>query len=384
MSARETRGAEHAYPAAMRLHPSGVRVSSIQADNESCRAFLADPAALGDVAACSTCVAVPLHTAHTRRDEVHELELSMSDVTLFGASGLTDFVRRCRTLVALDLSYCSLGRELASAARDAAREDVREFACALGASNIRQLDLSGTALGHEGLGAFFDGLPCTRLKQLEVGGGAPDAARGEAAAAANVARVLADPARSRGVEFLRLGAVFSERTLHALVACVRVPNHSLLHLAADAACDVPELRRNYVLRGQTRADALALLRVARIVGCRAHGVDGAPGAFPFLRLPGELRMRVLREVAPRLDGAQFASVLSWACSAETIGHCCRPVRTDARPPAVPTLDVRAWDWRWCATRECHTAEFALEREYGGRARYEALPFLESTGTCAAR
>ncbi|SPO22727.1 related to conserved hypothetical Ustilaginaceae-specific protein [Ustilago trichophora] len=81
-----------------------------------------------------------------------------------------------------------------------------------------------------------------------------------------------------------------------------------------------------------RIAAVALLRVARALGCRARPVPAASQeaaqsmkislSFRFLDLPPELRLLVLRHLDEHnsLSAHQFSNVISFACDPSTIGY----------------------------------------------------------------
>lgn len=249
----------------------------------------------------------------------------------------------------------------------------------------------------------------------------------EAAVVRSIARFLADPVRSRNVKDLSVLSLspeakfFLEHVVLGSKAAVgagsaefcdaQKPNLSVLGINGGSrrepnnAIVFPEwmkhsrysLRfppsqvleeRNVRLCRRTAQEALSLLYVARVVGCRSRLLGDGPGVFPYYKFVGELRLHILRMLAPHLDDAQFVNVLRWACSAETIGHCCRRY-VDTRAPMEPVLEVSAWNWDNCPSRESHATLSLADTMGMGRYGYSyahvraTVPFLECTGTNVA-
>ena len=249
----------------------------------------------------------------------------------------------------------------------------------------------------------------------------------EAAVVQSVARFLADPVRSRNVKDLSVLTLSPEAKFdleHVILGSkaavgadcaefrdAQKPNFSVLGINCgnrrepNSSIVFPEWvehsqyslqnppsrvieDRNVHLCRRTAQEALALLYVARIVGCRSRLLGDAPGVFPYHKFVGELRIHILRMLAPHLDDLQFVNVLRWACSADTIGHCCSRY-TDTRAPMEPVLEVSPWTWDNCPARESHASLSLADSMCMGKHGYKqahvrsTLSFLESTGTNVA-
>lgn len=125
---------------------------------------------------------------------------------------------------------------------------------------------------------------------------------------------------------------------------------------------------------RTRSSARALLGPARVLGCCVRQGDGdngggggaaaAKGAgagphFPFMRLPPELRVQILRHLDDKrsLNDLQFLTVLSWACERSTIGYGSESripfslrsfdsasTTSNSAANAIATLFAPTWSW----------------------------------------
>lgn len=331
-------------------------------------------------------------------------------------AGITEFVERNRSLVSCWLEDFVLG---------ATNEDVARFARVVGASSVRILHLK--RMNPAGVCAFLDAIPASHIHTLCVSIEEMSAEK-EKAVLASVVQFITDPMRSRSVKYLDISFLSNEAKSvikHVILGSrealdanapgvdAQQPNLSILQDGlgwptggSNTVIVFPEwmthsryldisaygnmcqrvYERNSSICECTRQEAFVLLGAARVIGCRARFLEGGPDVFPFAKLPGGLRIRILAALAPHLDRTQIISVLSWACCAATIGHCCRP-RADTRPPMAPILDVPAWNWDECATSFAHGcltfAEQFVDSHDPRRSRLcVGLPFLEATGTNA--
>src|SRR5699024_7142503 len=89
------------------MHPAGGRLdrSFDELDDAGCRGLMSHP--LGQLEKCSSCD-LPLHSAENA-NELHELNLAGNELSSFGASGITDLVGSCRSLVTLELQGNNIG-----------------------------------------------------------------------------------------------------------------------------------------------------------------------------------------------------------------------------------------------------------------------------------
>lgn len=392
------------------MHPAGGRLdrSFDELDDANCRRLVSRP--LGQLEKCSSCD-LPLHSAENA-NELHEVSLAGNELSSFGASGIIDLVSSCRSLVTLELQGNNIGPGDDGAASGAALADVAVFARAIGSSNVRYLNISTNALGAHGLRVFFDSLPKSRLASLYVATSFTQwDAHLEAMLVHSIAGYLRDEERSRSLRGLyMMGNSFSRQAdllfVHILCGArdapvsepcrAPEPGTSLVHLEyaperiTNYLIELPKgsensfldtalhrqqaLRENAKRLARAEHEATNLLCAARILGCRAQYLGESPGTFPFYKLPPELKLGVLRRFAPTLDDVQFESVLSYACTAETIGHCCRR-RVDLRPAVAPTLQAAPWCWDSCPCIDSHAVAFK-----GLDSRVYLLPFYECTGT----
>ena len=387
-------------------HDSGAQLSSYIMEDEECRDLLAHPDEIC-VSPCYLCDRTPMHTKKYNRREFHVLALdslyNTQNPLSFTGSGITDYVKRNRFLVEFEINGFAFGVT-------GPHDDVAQFTRAVGESSLQVF--SCMEFKPASACTFFDTLPASRLRNIDVII-TKMSAEEESAVVASVARFVSDPIRSRSVTvlhvrplsqeaqfFLKHIVLGSREALGADVqgADTQQPNLSMLCMSynctspSNPAFVLPEwmrhsrysvgdhgidkhiYERNSRVCECTQQEAVELLRAARIVGCRACFLGERPGIFPFAKLPGGLRIHILAMLAPHLDRTQVISVLSWACCAATIGHCCRP-RPDKRPPMEPVLDVPAWDWDACATSFAHAISL-MDRI----SHHFALPFLECTGT----
>ncbi|SNX82351.1 related to conserved hypothetical Ustilaginaceae-specific protein [Melanopsichium pennsylvanicum] len=135
-----------------------------------------------------------------------------------------------------------------------------------------------------------------------------------------------------------------------------------------------------------REAAVAILRVARTIGCRAKRCpspicqdtpDASPstsGFHRFLSLPPELRLLILRKVPEYeiLTGRQFRDVISFACDPSTIGYggadydWSRIVDSmtsslhDAEMGRSSTLPAERWSWEECFTLRAPPRDWAAD------------------------
>lgn len=300
-----------------------------------------------------------------------------------------------------------------------ALQDVAQFARALGSSNVRSLNLSTTKLGPQGMSVFLDNLPPSYISVLLMSTIFTEwEQENEIAVVQSIVRFLWDNERCRSIKRLSLlGNSFSRQAnflfQHVLLGSYNAlyyseckhtpetlfaqePNCSLWrldnHLNSNVSNDAIEYpswmkytlyptivrtpalesaqQRNYSMYKRMRNNATQLLAAARILGCRARYHH--PQEFPFEKFPPELKLHVLRQLAPLLDFTQFERVLSWACCSETIGHCCKQ-RMDTRPKMLSTLEVPAWNWDQCVVRESHPVP--INDDSVG----DLAAFLEGTG-----
>ena len=300
-----------------------------------------------------------------------------------------------------------------------ALQDVAQFARALGSSNVRSLNLSTTKLGPQGMSVFFDNLPPSYITVLLMSAIFIEwEQENEISVVQSIVRFLWDNERCRSIKRLSLlGNSFSQQAnflfQHVLLGSydalyhpeckhspetlfVQEPNYSLWrfdnHLnsnISNGAIEYPSWmkytlyptiagttalenaqKRNYSMYKRMRNNATQLLVAARILGCRARYHH--PQEFLFEKFPSELKLHVLRQLAPLLDFTQFERVLSWACCPETIGHCCKR-RLDTRPKMPSTLEVPEWNWDQCVVRDCHSVPINDDRDG------DLAAFLESTG-----
>lgn len=119
-----------------------------------------------------------------------------------------------------------------------------------------------------------------------------------------------------------------------------------------------------------RIAAVALLRVARVLGCRTRPVPAASqeatqsmknsSSFRFLDLPPELRLLVLRRLDEHdsLSAHQFSNVISFACDPSTIGYGeaeydwsqilqSKDGAADSKNNISATLPAERWSWSEC-------------------------------------
>ena len=416
----------------LQKHPSG-RILSIDLcskSNAQCRQILEFPPG-NPLYQCYSCVYTPMHTNDIVNSEIHNLclniRLTERGSAFFGEKGITNFVKKNRSLVGLYLTLYVVSTDHESSVLQASHaaylEDVAQFARTVGASNVRGLRLGfPNAVGAR---AFLDNLPPSHIHSLTlaiVGRRRFDREEG-AAFVDSLARFLADPVRSRSVKCIYSDPMSNEASFllqHIILGSratvnagspeilfAQKPNLSVLSVngrtwnaPSNNLISFPawmqhsryslengpprQAFRNIELCRRTQQEAHDLLRIARIVGCRAQFLGHAPGVIPFFKIPGELRIRVLSMLAPHLDRNQIINVLSWACCAETIGHCCQR-RVDTRPPMEPTLDVPPWDWDKCSVNGSHgTLTYPEINSYvwpGSVQRQKhVIPFVESTGT----
>lgn len=92
------------------IHASGVRLDKgfAELDDETCRIILKDPRRAGDLVKCETCTS-STHSASSINDDIHELILSGNNLSSFGASGLTEFIVNCPSLVVLEVQGNDIG-----------------------------------------------------------------------------------------------------------------------------------------------------------------------------------------------------------------------------------------------------------------------------------
>ena len=414
----------------LQRHASGARLFMNLHDknNAQCREILECPQKWASVKKCRSCVYMSMHTRDIDENDIHELWLQVGthpSGTFFSETGLTDFVNKRRSLVDLHLSFPFRTEPVnggSPASQATFQEDVAQFARAIGASNVRSLSFSN--LNAAGARAFLDNLPPSHIHHLSISIDELEQFDHEkdAAFVDSLARFLTDPVRSRSVKEISfdplsdegnyllkhiiLGSYAAVDVTSPEILLAQKPNLSVMstigysqvsnHLISFPAWMRHSRyslenrpwkaigNRNVNLCRRTQQEAHDLLRIARIVGCRAQFLGHEPGVIPFFKFPGELRLWILSMLAPHLDGNQVMSVLSWACCAETIGHCCKR-RVDTRPPMEPTLDVPPWDWDNCCTNGSHgTLTYTEISSYSWpgsvQRQKHIIPFVESTGT----
>ena len=351
-------------------HRSGacMRIVRERLSNAALRRVLHTRAPPALVAVCNYCCASPEHTGAREPFDaaaIHEVSCIANGATSLVDSGIADLAQHSRAL-----TNCYIyERGLHSPS------DTAHFARALRSSSLRTLFLGELSAGSAC--AFLENLPPSRMRDLSLS--VPDMSAAEEAHVVRcIARLLADPQRSGTLARL---SIQLSHAAHAALAHVlhgsptQRPNVSLLALEpCDAGCCETVRQRNCRIHQCTRREAVHLLCAARIICCRARVVDGASAACPFFTLPAELRMHVLGMLAPHLSQTQITDVLSWACCAATIGHCCRR-RADPRPPMDATLAVPPWTWDNCASDGRHAPDLT-----GWDGARDSMPFLESTGT----
>ena len=414
-------------PGAMHRLGATLDLEDRHLSNSQLREILENPKELGYVRKCNLCKVYHTHMGRYDKSEIHEVELCNNNLTSFRESGLTDFVRNCRSLVRLCTYRCRLGpyeRGSSSTSLAAALEDIAHFAHAIGSSNVRHLEI-GSHFGAVGLRTFLENLPPSRIKRLDISITGIEWSPEEHAIVECIMQFLSDPAKSRNITYYDWAYDFSYQArmymMHMILgsydtinkeseessvmlhsqkpnfsvcdfcwgiwgASLPVQNNSITcpsWMGLSPNSDVESLddqirRRNNQLHYATWKEATRLLCVTRILGCRVRVLGERQGLFPFFKLPSELRIYILRMVAPHLDDTQFVNVLSWACCAATIGHCCRR-RVDVRPPMEATLDVPQWDWNKCTTCESHTIPVSFDVTFPA----DALSFIESTETNVA-
>lgn len=417
-------GAKHKSGAALDLEDQHL-------SNAQLREILENPQERGCLRRCIECEECPAHTARYDKSEIHEVELCGNNLTSFRESGLTDFVKHCRSLVSLCAYGCNFGlyqRNSPPTSLAVALDDIAQFARAIGSSNVHHLEIGGNQFGAAGLRTFLENLPPSRLKKLHLDTNNDNWSPEEPEVVKCITQFLSNPAKSRNISRFDFCYDFSYQArlylLHIILGSydavnkdtyesaamhAQMPNYSVysfplgIYLTdsrnnsivfpkwmrlsrywnADPEREIYKdiQRRNLQVCTVVRKEAISLLRITRILGCRVRVLGERQELFPFFKLPNELRIYILRMLAPHLDDTQFFNVLSWACCAATIGHCCRR-RVDARSPMETTLDVPQWDWNKCTTCESHTISVPCEFP-GMSCAVEALSFLESTGTNVA-
>ena len=351
-------------------HKSGatLNLEDRHLSNSQLREILGTPKKLGYLRRCSECEEYPAHTTRYDKSEIHEVELCGNNLTSFHESGLTDFVRNCRSLVSLCAYACNFGlyrRNLSSDSLAAALDDIAQFARAIGSSNVRHLEIGGNRFGAAGLRTFVENLPPSCLKKLHLDINNDEWSPEEHDIVECIARFLSNPAKSRNITrfdfcydysyqarlYLMhtiLGsydAVNKDTEESAAMLHAQMPNYSLCCFAQgtwdrdlrndsvvlpkwmrlsrywDAEFPDREIlkdieRRNIQVCTVVQKEAISLLCIARILGCRVRVLE-AQGSVSFFNIPAELRLYILRMLAPHLDNTQFVSVLSWACCAAT-------------------------------------------------------------------
>lgn len=408
-------------------HRKGAKLSLYRHwySDTQCRRVLENPLALGSLGKCEACSTTPMHKEPYDERSIHHLELCYNNLCSFGESGITDFVRNCRSLVYLCAGVAFYG---GPTSRDAIIEDIAQFSRALGSSNLRRISIEISA-GATGVRTFVDNLHPSRITDLDIcvreGSWSKEE---EVTVVQSIASLLTNPTRSKSIERFDASLPLSRQAKFFLLLIVNghgiVEPDSKIHFAQkpnlslvsfdlveyesddenNEEIDYPSwmehtrctpsnppvleeiLRRNFQIRQRTRMEAIALLCASRVIGCRAKHLGNDYGTVPFFILPGELRIYVLRMLAPHLDDMQFMAVLSWACCADTIGYCCgRPVST--RAPMEATLDVPMWNWNNSTTRESHVYDVPLRFldhfDLRQSTAYDANSFLENTGTNTA-
>lgn len=92
------------------IHASGTRLdkSFAELDDAACRTILQDPRKAGNRVKCETCTG-STHAATLINGDIHELILSGNNLSSFGASGLTEFIVNCPTLVVLEVQGNDIG-----------------------------------------------------------------------------------------------------------------------------------------------------------------------------------------------------------------------------------------------------------------------------------
>lgn len=92
------------------IHASGARLdkSFAELDDAACRIILQDPRKAGDLVKCETCTGAT-HAASSINGDIHELILSGNNLSSFGASGLTEFIVNCPSLVVLEVQGNDIG-----------------------------------------------------------------------------------------------------------------------------------------------------------------------------------------------------------------------------------------------------------------------------------
>ena len=146
-----------------------------------------------------------MHTYDIDKNEIHELNVRISPfdtLPFFREKGITEFVEKCRSLVSLELllSECGFGpiNDWPPALHSAFQEDAVQFARAIGASNVRNLNLDNFNTAATCI--ILDNLPTSRIHSLHLSLSGPDmGSEEEAVAVDSLVRFLADPARSRRV-----------------------------------------------------------------------------------------------------------------------------------------------------------------------------------------
>lgn len=407
-------------------HRKGAKLSLYRHwySDAQCRRVLENPLELGSLGKCGPCAGTPMHKDRYDERSIHHAELCYNNLSSFGESGITDFVRNCRSLVYLCSGAAFYGERTS---RDAMLEDMAQFARAVGSSNLRRLSIQ-TRAGLAGVRSFVDNLSSSRVNDLDIEVyECIWSKEEEVTLVQSIASLLTNPARSKSIEHFSVGAPFSHQAKFVLLHIVnghgivepdsrthftQKPNLSLVYFDLDYESDDENneeieyppwmehtrftpanppvleeiLCRNFQVCQRTRREAIALLCAARVIGCRAKHLGNGHGIVQFFMLPGELRIYILRMLAPHLDDTQFMNVLSWACCADTIGYCCGR-RVSTRVPMEATLDVPMWNWDNGTTCESHAydrlSHVSHDFDQSLSTARDAISFLENTGTNTA-
>ncbi|WFD18975.1 hypothetical protein MCAP1_001188 [Malassezia caprae] len=305
---------------------------------------------------------------------IRRLDLSSNRITSLERAGIIDMVRDNALLTQLELQANEIVRSRAHKL-----DECRRFAHAVSTSTLRVLNMTANHLGNEGMAAFFDALPRTgtSLRSLYMSVNTFESGSGSLQAARSIARFLSDPGACRGLERLHLngnhfGWAGVRMIAHAIMgsraACTMggtadattqdegvldasPPNRSLIHIdlfstgidswasmepQATYASWEPyslvtrdhwwglverQLEENERRRDAARRAATRVLAAARVLGCKVREAD-PQGAYSFLRLPLELRLRLISYVDSHgiLTHEQLVHVLQWASEPGTMGY----------------------------------------------------------------
>ncbi|PWN51440.1 hypothetical protein IE53DRAFT_50695 [Violaceomyces palustris] len=145
--------------------------------------------------------------------------------------------------------------------------------------------------------------------------------------------------------------------------------------------------------------AIQVRACARILGCRSSERVAGPQrreTFPFLRLPPEIQLEVLRQVdleSPHegclvLSERQFRLVVSWSCDRSTIGYGDSTydwIGRSTRDGWTKNLPVEDWDWKDCfmhrsPPRDWYAEDILFHRQHHQSKNIMHRAFLECTAT----